>query len=192
MRLEVDLAPSAIGDVGVALGRSEICMPEHLLDGTQIGSALEQVCREGVAQEVGVDAARLEARPIGKLSQDEESARARQRATADVQEELWPVPAVEVRAPEREVAAHRFRGRAPERYQALLVSLAEHADDSLFEGDATLLEPDRLGHTETGAVEELDERPVAQRSWARAGGRVDETLGLRRRKRAGERARPPR
>lgn len=191
MRLEVDLAATAVGHVRVALRRAEVGVPEHLLNGAEVGATFEQVRREGVAEKVRVDAARLEPGSIGELSQDEESARARQGAAADVQEELRSVATIQMRPAEGEIPAHGLCRRAPERYQALLVSLAEHTDDSLFEGDATLLESDRLGHAEAGAVEELDERSVAQRSWPRAGGRVDEALGLGRRERAGERARPP-
>jgi hypothetical protein len=138
-----------------------------------------------------VDTPRLECCLVGELSQDHECACARQWASACVQQELGPVPSIEVRAAEREVPPHRLSRRATERYQALLVPLAEHTDDPLLESDATLLESDRLGHAQAGAVQELDECPVAQRSWARAGSRIDEALGLGRRQRAGKRARPP-
>ena len=60
MRLEVQLAAPPIGYVGVELGRREVGVAEHLLDAPEIGAALEQMRREGVAQEVRVDALRLE------------------------------------------------------------------------------------------------------------------------------------
>ena len=41
-----------------------------------------------------------------------------------------------------------------------------------------LLEPDRLADAQTGAVEELDERAVAQVAGRRAGGGLDESLRL--------------
>ena len=41
-------------------------MPEHLLNGPQVGASLEQVRRERVAQEVRVDALRLEAGLLGE------------------------------------------------------------------------------------------------------------------------------
>ena len=162
MRLEVDLATPAIGDVGVALGRSEICMPEHLLDRAEVRATFEQVRREGVAEQVGVNASMLEAGPVGELPEDQKRSSARQWAAARVQEELRPVTTIQVRPAEREVPSNRFCGRAPERYEAFLVSLAEHADDPLLERDATLLESNRFGHAQPGSVEKLDERPVAQ------------------------------
>ena len=64
---------------------------------------------------------------------------------------------------EREIAADGFGRRTPERDEALLAALAEDADDPLVEVDAALLEPDGLGDAQARAVQELDERPVAQR-----------------------------
>ncbi len=146
MRLEVHLAPSTVRDVRVALRRSEIRVAEHLLDGAEVGAAFEQMCRERMAEEMGMDATRLEPGPVRELPQDQECSGARQRAAARVQEELRPIPPVEMSAAEGEIAAHCLGRRAPERHQALLVAFAEHTDDPFFEGDATLLESDRLGH----------------------------------------------
>ena len=143
---EVDLASPAVRDVRVALGRAEIGVAEHLLDAPEVGAALEQVRRERVAKEVGVDPRRARARLLRELSQDEERARARQRPAAGVQEELGPVAAVEVRAAEREVAPDGLRRRAAERDETLLPALAERADDARVEVDRALLEADRLGH----------------------------------------------
>ena len=189
VRLEVDLAASAVGDMRVPLGCPEIRVAKHLLDRTEIGATLEQVSREGVSEEVGMHAARLETGSIGELSEDQERAGASQWAAPDVQEQLRAVAPVEMRAAEREVSTNGFRGRTPEGDEALFVALAEHADDSLFDGDATLLESDRLGHAQAGAVQELDERPVSERAGTGAGSRVDEALGLRGRESAWERAR---
>jgi len=136
-------------------------------------------------------ASRLEPCSVCELPQDQEGTGARQRAAARVQEELRPVSPVEMRAAKSQVPAHRLSRRPPERYEALLVALPEHADDPFFESDATLLESDRLGHAQAGAVEELHERAIAERSRARADGCVDEALGLGRRQRARESARPP-
>lgn len=114
-----------------------------------------------MAEEVRVHASGLEAGSIRELAEDQERTGAGQRTATGIEEELGPVPAVEVRTAEREVSPHGLRGRPPERDQALLVSLAEDPDHSLVEGDATLLEPDRLGNAEAGSIEQLDERTVA-------------------------------
>jgi len=159
-------------------------MSEHLLDGAEVGAALEQVRRKRMAQEVRMHAARLEAGAVRQLAKDQEGTGAGESPTAGIQEELGPVAAIEVGPAEGEVAAHGFGGGAAQRNEPLLAALAQHAHDAVLERDAVLLEADGLGDSEAGAVEELDEGPVAQRARRRSDGRVDETLGLSRRKSA--------
>ena len=55
-------------------------MAEHLLDAAQVGAALEQMGREGVAQEVRVDGLGVEPGDGCEPPQDQEGAGARQRA----------------------------------------------------------------------------------------------------------------
>ena len=190
--LEVELAPPPVGDVGVELGRAQVGVAEHLLDAAQVGAALEQVGRERVAQQVGVDAARLEPGDRGQPAQDQEGARAGQRPALRVQEELGAVAAVEVGAAAREVAAQRLDRWPPDRDDALLAALADDAHEPVVEVDAALLEPDRLGDAQPRAVEQLDERAVAQRSRRRAVRGPDQPLGLAGRERPRQRPRPPR
>jgi hypothetical protein len=125
-----------------------------------------------------MDAPGLEPCPVGELAQDEERAGSGERAAASVQEELGAIAAVEMRAAEREVTAHGLGRRAPQGNEPLLAALAEHADDSLVEGDATLLEADCLGHAQACPVEQLDEGAVAKRARGRPRRRVDEPLRL--------------
>ena len=73
-------------------------MTEHFLNTPQVGAALEQMRRERVAEEVGVDAGRVEARQGGPPAQDQEGSGASQRAALRVEEELRAVATVEVRA----------------------------------------------------------------------------------------------
>jgi len=84
-------------------------MAEHLLNAPQVGAALEQVRRERMAEQMRVDAGRVEAGLRGAASEDEECAGARERAAARVEKELRAVAAVEVRPTAREVAAHGVR-----------------------------------------------------------------------------------
>ena len=135
-------------------------MAEHLLHAPQVGAALEQMRRERVAEQVGVDAPGLEAGLLGEPLQDQERARAGQRAALGVQEQLGPVAAVEVGPAAGQVAPQRLDRLAPDRDDPLLAALAEHADHALVEVDAVLLEARRLGDAQAGAVEELDERGV--------------------------------
>jgi len=60
MRLEIQLAASPIRYVGVQLRGREIGVSEHLLNGAEVSAAFEEVGREGVPEQVGVNALRLE------------------------------------------------------------------------------------------------------------------------------------
>src|SRR6185312_14628377 len=133
-----------------------------------------------------------EARTAGEAAQDQKGARAGEGATLCVQEELRPVPLVEIGAPVREVAAERLDRVAPDRDDALLVAFTGATDESLLEVDARAVKTDGLAHAEPCAVEQLDQRPVAHHAGRRAGSRLDQPLGLRRRERARELAPPAR
>src|SRR6478735_7438028 len=149
-------------------------MSEHLLDRTQVGASLEQVRRERVAQEVGVDPLRLEAGLVGQPPQDEEDAGPGERPAVRVEEQLLPVAPVEMGPAAREVATEGVRCLPPDRYDSFLAAFAEGADEPVLEINGLLVEPDRLADAQPGAVEELGERAVAQVSRRGAGGRVEE------------------
>jgi len=82
VRVEVGLAAAPVGDVRVELRRRQVGVAEHLLDGAQVGASLQQVRGERVAQEVRMDAPRLEARALGELAQDQEGSCACERPAA--------------------------------------------------------------------------------------------------------------
>src|SRR5262249_29550899 len=109
---------------------------------------------------------------------DQERAGAGQRPALGVQEQLRPQTAVEVRAAAREIPPECLCRRSADRHDPLLVSLADAADEPVVEIDAGALEADRFADAEAGAVEELDERGVAQRARSRAVGRFDQPLSL--------------
>ena len=76
VRLEVQLPAAPVGYVRIQLRRGEVGVSEHLLDTAQIRAALQQMGREGVAEEVRVDAAGLEPGGRCEAAQDEKGARA--------------------------------------------------------------------------------------------------------------------
>src|SRR5471030_1409188 len=67
---------------------------------------------------------------------------------------------------------------AADRHDPLLAALPDHANKAVLEVDSGLLEPHGLGDAEAGAVEQLDERLVAECARLRARGRVDQPLRL--------------
>ena len=73
-------------------------MSQHFLNGSEVRASLQQVGGEGVAQEVRMHAGRVEAGLLGEGAEDEERARASQRAAPRVQEDLGAVAPVEVGA----------------------------------------------------------------------------------------------
>src|SRR6266576_3766168 len=129
---------------------------------------------ERMTQEVRVHASRLEPGCVGEAPQDEECACAGERAPFGVQEEFRPVTLVEVWTPARFVAAQRIDRLPPDRNDALLRSFADRSDEPSFEIDRCTVEPDGLAHAKSSSVQQLDERPVAQSTWCRSGGGVDQ------------------
>jgi hypothetical protein len=67
-----------------------------------------------------------------------------------------------VRATAGEIAPKRVGSLPAERHDALLVSLAEAPDDPVVEVDAAAVEPHGFADAEARAVQELDERAVAE------------------------------
>src|SRR4051794_22415661 len=100
-------------------------MAEHLLHASEVGAALEQVRRERVAEQVRVHAALLEPCDRGEPAEDQEDARAGERAALRVQEEVGAMPPVEVGPPAREVPPERLDGLAADRHDALLAAFPE-------------------------------------------------------------------
>ena len=91
-----------------------------------------------------------------------------------------------------QIAAQCLHRLAPERDDALLVSLPHAPDGAVLQVDAAALEPDRLAHAEAASVQELDEGPVAHAAGGRAVGRVDQALDLAEGEGAGKPLPPPR
>src|ERR1051325_7557170 len=97
MRLEVQLPTPPIGYVRVQLGCGEIRMAEHFLHRPEVGASLQEMRGERVAQEMWMDALRVQAGLRCEPPEDQERALARQGTAPRVEEELRPVARVEER-----------------------------------------------------------------------------------------------
>ena len=64
-----ELFQPLLQDMGIDLSRGNIGVAQELLQGAQVGAAVEQVAREGVAQDVRADALGIEAGFDGELLQ---------------------------------------------------------------------------------------------------------------------------
>ena len=78
-------------------------MAEHLLHAAEVGAILQEMSRERMPEQMGMDALGLEAGFRGEPAEDQERAGARESAALRVQEQLRPVAAVEMRPASREV-----------------------------------------------------------------------------------------
>src|SRR4029453_9941259 len=136
-------------------------MAEHFLNASEVSSSLDQVSGERVAEQVRVHAFRLQTGLLGQAPQDQEGSGPRQRPSLCVEEQLRPVPAVEVRASAGEVTAECLHGLTTDRDDTLLAALSNRSDEPLFQVPACSIQSDRLADPEARAVEELDERLVA-------------------------------
>ena len=149
-RAVVDAAQPAGVHVAVDLRRRERGVSEQLLDRAQVGTALEQVRREGVAEAV-------------RMRQDSADRARVEPAAARREEERVLRTACELRPGLAEIAPEHVRGLLAERHDALLAALAAHAHELLVEVHVAEIEADGLGAAQPAGVRQLDERPVAQR-----------------------------
>src|SRR6266545_1068545 len=139
-----------------------------------------------MTEEVRMDSLRIESCLRGDAAEDQEGPCAGQATAPRVEEELRPVARVEVRAPACQVSAYGLDGLPTDRDDPLLGPFPDAADKPALEVDARLLQADGLADPQARAVEELDERLVAQRAWARASRSLDEPFSFRRREGARE------
>ena len=162
---EVQLAPPVDRIRGCRAPSSQVGMAEHLLNAAEVGAALEQVRGEGVAQQVRVDAARVEPGLLGQPAQDQEGARAgqrRRRARSGRARAGGGGRGAAARA--RGSGARASAAGRPSGTMPLLAALADDAHEPLVEVDGRALEPERLGDAQPRAVEQLDQGAVAQRA----------------------------
>ena len=142
-------------------------MAEHLLDGAEVGAAVEQVGRAGVAERVRMEIG--PARAERAVAVDEELHRREAEAAAARRDEEGARidgarAQVRERSAEREVGGERLGGLASERHDALLAPLADDAGGAVARGERELadVEPAGLGDAQPAAVEDLEDRAVAE------------------------------
>ena len=154
-------------DVGIDFRREDGLVPQHFLHDAQVGTVLDQVGGEGVAEGVR-----------GDFFPDA----GEQRLLLDQIEDGHPAERAAVFVEERHVVEGRFRRlrtrlevlresvcrHFPEGDQPLLVALAHHAHEAFREVDLRDQQAAGFGDAQTAAVEDFEDRAVAQ---ARPAGR---------------------
>src|SRR5919198_2263919 len=150
VRAVIDPAQPLAVDVGVDLGRRERAVAEELLDGAEVGAALDEVCGEGVAQPMRV--------------RRDPPQRARVEPRSSHRDEERVLRGTDKRRPRlAQVAREPVRGLLAERHDPLLAALPAYVERLLLEVDVGEVEVDRLAAAEAGRVDELDERAVPER-----------------------------
>src|SRR4051812_20833735 len=119
--------------MGVDLRRGDIRVAEHRLDAAQVGAAVEEMRREGMAQDVRRDARRVDPRRERQLLQELPAALPGEPpAGAARREEPGRGPAVDEEGiAHRTVVEESLPRRRAERHDAFLVALAADEEEAL-------------------------------------------------------------
>jgi len=160
----------------IDLGRRDVGVAEHFLDGAEVGPALEQVGGKGMAEGMRRDGL-LDAGSVDVASEDFPGTHARERLATSIQEEdALPLPFLEFRALLADVGRNgRDRGSA-DGHEALLAAFAENTDQLLLENEVAHAERDPFGDTKTGAIGQLEHRAIAEDEWVVEARRGEEAL----------------
>src|SRR6187399_1611955 len=157
----VQLFHALTGHVGVDLRGREVRMTQQHLHHAQVGSMIEQVRGEGVAQRVrrqlfvddGLAGVALDDVPEGLARHAVATARREQVVGGAVEQDLAARRAHEVRQP-----THGF---LTQRDQTLAVALAHDPDDTLVGVDLVVLEIDQFRDAQAGGIQHLEHGAVA-------------------------------
>src|SRR5436190_8212077 len=165
-------------DVSIDLGRGDVDMTKHLLYRAEIGPPLEKVRREGVPQRVGRHVLG-DCGAFDVAAKDLPGAHSREGPPARVEEEhSLSLSLLESRPELAQVDRHGADRGTADGNEPLLAALAEHANETFLEQEVANAERDPLRHPETGAIRELEERPVAEDHVVVERRRGEETLHL--------------
>jgi hypothetical protein len=145
--------------VRVPLRGGEAGVPEQLLDGTQIGAALQKMSGKAVTQRVRANP--LTERDLAHAPLDEAANRAITESPAGTSHEdgLRAEPAS---LPHRQVARQSRVGRATERNDAFFSPFSQNAKRPRREVHVRQIESDEFGTTDSRCVEKLEDGACAQ------------------------------
>ncbi|HBP16720.1 MAG TPA: hypothetical protein DEA08_02860 [Planctomycetes bacterium] len=150
-------------DAEVELGGLQVRVPQEKLHGAQVHALLDQVRRERAPE--GMRVAAFDPGQPRDLAHDL-THRARVQAAAVDRNEEAVALAAQSRAPLLQVGPHVIQGRLVQREHARLAALrSSHEQDPVLQVKVSKPNLDQLLAPQAEPVEQLKERPVAQRDW---------------------------
>ncbi len=170
-------------DVRVDLRRREIRVAQHHLDGSQVGTAVEQMSGERVTDDMRAERFRepgLTAVPFQNFPEPD----AAERAAPHVHEQsrrrpfAGTSPGHERRTSIALEAADPLGGLVADRDQPLFVALADAGEVIGVEMQIGRADADQLGHTHARRVEHFDHRAISQATRCRDIGRGEQGIHL--------------
>ena len=167
MKCVVDLPQPSLEHVRVDLRRREVRVPQHGLDRAQIRSSFEQVRRKGVPQyvraQMGLNTGRrsIVLQNLPKRA----SAEAPGPALAD-EEPRWIFFHHEFRPGFRDITPDPADGDIAQWHDPFFIALSKALHVPLIQANVGDSQVDELRDTEARGIQHLDERAVAQPSWA--------------------------
>ena len=148
-------------DVRVDLGREDGLVSQHFLHDAQVGPVLDEVRREGVTEGVRGDFL-ADAGEQRLLLDEVENGHPAQRAAVFVEESDVVEGRLGGLGADVEVGAERVGGHLAEGDEALFVAFADHAHEAFSEVDVRDEQAAGLGDAQAAAVEDFEDRAVAE------------------------------
>ncbi len=148
-------------DMGIDLRRGYAFVPEHELNGLEVGPAFEQMCGEAVAEGVRADAL-VDACRLGQLLDEDEDHNARYGFASIAQEDKFLLSAYRIGAFGIGQIAPQFgHSCLTHRHETLLATFAIDAQERFVEEEIAELQPRELAHSQSAAVEYLQHGTIA-------------------------------
>ena len=161
MKLAVNLPQELVVDVGINLSGGNIGVPEQFLDHPQVGSVLEEVGGEGVAQEVRVDVL-FDPGLVGAFLHNFPDPIGTEWSAAHGEEDLGgSVAPDELGALVGQIAFQGGTGPTTHRNNAGLVALAGDSEEAILEVQRLQAGGADFGEAQAGGVEEFQNGEVA-------------------------------
>src|SRR5687768_401002 len=165
MKLPVNRSQILTIDMSVYLRRRDVGVTEHFLHRSQIGTALEQVSREGVSQSMGRHRLGYSCL-VDILPENLPCSHSRHRLTARIEKKnVLPFTLLEARAQLTQIDSHCPDRLSSYRDESLLRAFPKNSDEMFFHEHVANRYRDPLRYPQSGAVGELEHSSIPEGKW---------------------------